>query len=34
MEIDAPDPPPPGRVWTVHCLVYYINEVQHEAKNR
>jgi hypothetical protein len=26
--------PPPGRVWTVHCLVYYINEVQHEAKNR
>jgi hypothetical protein len=33
MEIDAPYPPP-GRVWTVHCLVYYINEVQHEAKNR
>jgi hypothetical protein len=34
MEIDTPDPPPPGRVWTIQRLVYYISEVLHEAKIR
>jgi hypothetical protein len=34
MEIDAPDPPPPGRVQTVQRPVYYISEVIHEAKTR
>jgi hypothetical protein len=34
MEIDAPDPPPPGRVRIVQRPVYYINEVLHEAKMR
>jgi hypothetical protein len=33
MEVDVPDPPP-GRVWTVQCPVYYISEVLHDAKTR
>jgi hypothetical protein len=32
MELDAPNPPPPGRVRTVQHPVYYISEVLHEAK--
>jgi hypothetical protein len=35
MEMDAPDPPPPPeRAWTIQRLVYFINEVLHEAKTR
>jgi hypothetical protein len=26
--------PPPGRVWTIQHLVYYISEVLHESKTR
>jgi hypothetical protein len=33
IEIDASDPPP-RRVRTIQRLVYYINEVLHEAKTR
>jgi hypothetical protein len=34
MELDAANPPPPGRVRTVQRPVYYISEVLHEAKTR
>jgi hypothetical protein len=35
MEMDVLDPPPlPGRAWTVQHLVYYINEVLHDARAR
>jgi hypothetical protein len=34
MEMDAPDPPPPGRARTVQCPVYFISEILHEAKTR
>jgi hypothetical protein len=34
MEMDASDPPPPGRARTVQRLVYFISEVLHEAKAR
>jgi hypothetical protein len=34
MQMDAPDPPPPGRARTVQRLVYFISEVIHEAKTR
>jgi hypothetical protein len=34
MEMDALDPPPPGRARTVQRPVYFISEVLHEAKTR
>jgi hypothetical protein len=34
MEVDAPDPPAPERVWSVQGLVYYISDVLHNAKTR
>jgi hypothetical protein len=32
MEVGGPNPP--GRVWTIQRLVYYISEVLHDAKTR
>jgi hypothetical protein len=34
MEVDATEPPPPQRVWTIQCPIYYISEVLHDTKTR